>query len=326
MIITKTPFRISFAGGGTDLAAFYEQEYGAVVSTTIDKFMYIAIHKFFERKIMLKYSKTELVDSPDEIEHPLIRECMNIANFNDFVEITSFADIPSKGSGLGSSSSFSVGMLKALASYQGKNISPAQAAEQACTVEIEKLGDPIGKQDQYAAAFGGFNYIRFNPDGSVFVEPIIIKPEQKEEINKHLLMFYTGITRKATTILAEQQQNTISSEAKFNNLKKMRDLANELRVELMNGNVHAIGEFLHKGWTYKKDLASGISSGNIDEYYEQARQAGAVGGKILGAGGGGFLLFWCPPEKHEALKKALGDLEHVPIRLEPQGAHIIYTG
>ncbi|MBR9703218.1 GHMP kinase [Candidatus Woesearchaeota archaeon] len=324
MIITKTPFRISFAGGGTDLAAFYTREYGAVVSTAIDKYVYIALHKHFENKIQLKYSKTELVDKIDDIEHPLIRECMRLTNHKGSLEMTSFADIPSKGSGLGSSSAFSVGLIKALKAFNGEQTSAEECAHGACTVEIEKLGAPIGPQDQYAAAYGGFNYIKFNPDHTVTVEPILLSREQKKIIQNHLMMFYLGNTRSSNNILSEQSKNTTNDIDKFNNLVKMRDLANEMCDRLNKGDIKCFGEILHKGWMFKRELASGISSQRIDEYYEAARSAGAVGGKVLGAGGGGFMLFWVPPNKQVAVTDALSELDPFPMDFDHQGSRIIH--
>jgi D-glycero-alpha-D-manno-heptose-7-phosphate kinase len=325
MIITKTPYRVSFAGGGTDLPAFSSREYGAVVSMAIDKYIYLALHTYFEKKIVLKYSKTEIVDKVDEIQHPLIRECMRITGTSDNIEITSFADIPSSGSGLGSSSAFCVGLIKALNAHQGKNISAETAASKAAEVEMERLREPIGPQDQYAAAYGGINYIRFNTDGTVHVEPILLSREQREILEDNLIMFYTGITRSASSILTEQQKNTLNDVAKFNNLRKMRDLADELRTKLQSGNIKALGEMLHKGWLLKRELASGISSGKIDEYYERGLMAGATGGKLLGAGGGGFLLFYCEKQKQPELIRELAELKPVKFRFDMQGARVIYV-
>lgn len=325
MIISKTPFRISFAGGGSDLAAFYEKDYGAVVSTAIDKFIYIAIHRFFERKFVLKYSNTETCETIDEIRHPLIRECLRITNTNVHMEVTSFADIPSTGSGLGSSSAFAVGLINALTSHQGRPPSAETCARQACTVEIDRLHEPIGMQDQYAAAYGGMNYIRFSSDGSVQVDPIVMPAGARAEIERHLVLFYTGITRKASTILAEQKKN-ISDATRFDVLRRMRDQADYLRAELGAGNIAALGTLMHEGWELKKQMASGVSSSNLDEIYTRALGAGAIGGKLLGAGGGGFFLFYCEPEKRAGLVQALSDLRPVDFRLERQGTRIIYVG
>jgi len=324
MIITKTPFRVSFVGGGTDLAAFSTREYGAVVSTAIDKYVYIALHKNFSNEIQLKYSKTENVDSVDKIQHPLIREGMKITKCDEKIELTSFADIPSKGSGLGSSSSFCVGLVKALHALKGRQLSSEEAADLACQIEIDRLREPIGKQDQYAAAYGGFNYIRFNKDGTVLVEPILLSGEQRAIIEDHLIMFHTGITRKASDVLTEQQKNTSTDVDKFKALVKMRDLADEMRDRLNKGDIKCIGELLHKNWELKRDLASNLTNPQIDEWYERGLQAGAIGGKLLGAGGGGFILFWCPKQKQESLKAALQELKPVTIKTEPHGSRVIY--
>jgi D-glycero-alpha-D-manno-heptose-7-phosphate kinase len=325
MIISKTPFRISFAGGGTDLKAFYSKEYGCVTSTAINKYMYIAVHKYFDkRKILLKYSKTEFVDSIEKIEHPIFREALRLVGIESGIEITSFADIPS-GSGLGSSCTFTVGLLHALYAYKGKFVSAERLAREAAHLEIDILGEPIGPQDQYAAAFGNLNHIRFNPDGKVDVTPIICNPETKMQLQKNLLLFYTGITRSTKTVLTEQQKNTETDSKKFENLQKMKYLAEELRDALNNNTITQFGEILHKGWLLKRELASTITNPDIDVWYETALRAGAIGGKLLGAGGGGFLLFYCPEEKKHSVIAAL-PLEHVSFDFDNNGSKIIYVG
>jgi D-glycero-alpha-D-manno-heptose-7-phosphate kinase len=326
VIISKTPFRISFAGGGSDLADFYRHGYGAVVSSAIDKFVYLAIHRFFEDRFVLKYSQTEVARSADEVKHPLIRECLKLAGTTEFLEITSFADIPSQGSGLGSSSAFSVGLINALLSMQGRMPSHETCAAGACDVEIDRLGEPIGKQDQYAAAYGGLNYIRFNADGSVHVDPIVLDRSTRDAIDDHLLLFYTGVTRRASDILNEQRRAIASDRQKFDDLSHIRDQADALHAELARGNIDAIGTAMHEGWTRKKRMASGISSPEFDSIYETARAAGASGGKILGAGGGGFFLFYVPPERRDGVLGALSKLRHIDFRLERQGTRIIYVG
>lgn len=324
MIISKTPFRISFAGGGSDLADFYQRSYGAVVSSAIDKFIYIAIHRFFDNRFVLKYAQTEVCERVDDIKHPLIRECLRITGTDVPLEVTSFADIPSSGSGLGSSSAFAVGLINALTAHKGRCPSYETCAADACEVEIVRLGEPIGKQDQYAAAYGGLNYIRFNADGSVHVDPIIISRETREEIERNLVLFYTGITRRASSVLHEQKQN-ISRADRFEILTRMRDQADRLRAELAAENIAALGTLMDEGWMLKRQMANGISSSHLDEIYQRARCAGAIGGKLLGAGGGGFFLFYCPPERRAELIHALSDLRQVQIRLERQGTRIIYV-
>lgn len=324
MIITKTPFRASFAGGGTDLPAFYEQEDGFVLSMAIESFMYIAVHRFFENRIVLKYSQTENVETVDEIRHGLIRECMKITGVTDPVEITSFADIPSKGSGLGSSSSFAVGLISALRAYQGLPVTSAISAALACEVEIGKLGEPIGKQDQYAAAYGGMNGITFHRDGNVTVEPLHLGREALRHMEEHLVMFYTGVVRSASGILQEQSRNTSEDKSKFSLLQDMKALGYQLRNALLVEDIDQIGPIMHEGWEMKKGLASKISMPEIDEAYAAAMAAGATGGKLLGAGGGGFLLFYCPPANRPELLRRLSALRVVPVKLEARGTRVLF--
>ncbi|EHO54412.1 GHMP kinase protein [Lachnospiraceae bacterium oral taxon 082 str. F0431] len=323
MIITKTPFRVSFCGGGSDMANFYEKYGGCVLSTSINKYCYISIHPYFnENKTLLKYSENELVDSPDQIRHRIFRQVLTDMGIHG-VEISSTADIPG-GTGLGSSSTFTVGLLNSLNCYKGKFVSKDKLAKLACEVEIEKLGNPIGKQDQYGAALGGLNFIKFNQDGSVSHEPILMEGKTYKELQKNLLMFYTGTTRSANTILAEQTRN-ITSEDKARNLLKMCGLAKDMKVALENNDISSFGKILDEGWQLKKELASGIANPAIDEAYEIAMKNGALGGKLLGAGGGGFLLFYCEEEKQEQLKKAIG-LRELDFSFERDGTSVIYIG
>lgn len=323
MLITKTPFRVSFAGGGSDMAPFYERYGGCVLSTSINKYMYISIHPYFdETKTLLKYSENELVASSSEIRHTIFRQVLTDMRIHG-VEISSTADVPG-GTGLGSSSTFTVGLLHTLFCYQGKYVSKGNLAELACQVEIEKLGNPIGKQDQYAAAFGGLNFIRFNRDGSVAVEPVLMPASTYKQLERNLLMFYTGQTRPANSILAEQKKN-LQNDGKTRNLQRMCGLAEQMRESLLRGELTAFGEILHEGWRLKKELAGGISNPAIDELYDLALKHGASGGKLLGAGGGGFLLFYCPEEHQEALKKAL-PLRSFDFRFERDGTSIVYIG
>jgi len=322
MIISRTPLRISFAGGGSDLRAYYRHAHGAVTSTAIDKYIYVTVNKKFDDRIRISYSKTEIVDTVEDIRHDIVREAMKLTGVDSGIEITSIADIPSRGTGLGSSSSFAAGLLNALYAYDGKFASAERLAREACRIEIELLGEPIGKQDQYAAAYGGLNHIRFNADGTVFVDPVICSRETKELLTSRLMLFYTGLTRRANTILTEQRKKT---DKKLDTLGEMVRLSEELRDALRGDDLVKFGEILHRGWCLKKELAGGISNPAIDEYYEKARRAGAVGGKILGAGGGGFLLFYCEEGKQAAVREALSDLKETPFRLEPQGSKIIYV-
>lgn len=323
MIITKTPFRVSFAGGGSDLADFYEQHSGCVLSTTINKYCYLSIHPYFDsRYTSLKYSQNELVDDLSKIEHKIFNCVLNEKQISG-VEITSTADIPS-GTGLGSSSTFTVGLLNTLACYQGKYMSKEKLATKACEIEIEKLGNPIGKQDQYAAAYGGLNFIRFNKDGSVSVSPIVMQPETYKNLQKNLVMFYTGNTRSANDILSEQKKN-ISKADKTANLIEMCKLAENMKAALEANDLSSFGNFLNDGWQLKRTLASGISNPDIDLAYETAMKNGALGGKLLGAGGGGFLLFYCEPEKQEQLRVAL-KMNQMKFEFEHDGASVVYIG
>ena len=325
MIISRTPLRISFAGGGSDLPAFYRDEPGAVTSTAIDKYIYITVNRKFDHKIRASYSVTEMVDSVDELKHELIRESLRLVGLGGGIEITSISDIPSQGTGLGSSSSYTVGLLNALHAYKGQHVGAERLAQEACQIEIDICGKPIGKQDQYIAAYGGLQHIQFNPDGNVFVDPVICLPDRKRELQRRLLLLYTGLTRSTDKILAEQTRNTKNDEDRRQALRSMVKLAQELRDALAANDLGSFGETLHQGWQRKKEMASGISSSRIDEWYERARQHGAVGGKITGAGGGGFLLLYAAPERHEHIVRALPELRPVSFRFEPQGSKIIYV-
>lgn len=305
------------------MANFYEKYGGCVLSTSINKYCYISIHPYFnEKQTLLKYSENELVDEIDQIKHSIFRQVLKDMHIHG-VEITSTADIPG-GTGLGSSSTFTVGLLNTLSCYKGKFVSKDKLAKLACEVEIEKLGNPIGKQDQYGAALGGLNYIKFNQDGSVSHEPILMEGKTYKKLQKNLLMFYTGTTRSANTILAEQTKN-ITSEDKAKNLLKMCGLAKDMKVALENNDISSFGKILDEGWQLKKELASGIANPAIDEAYKIAMKNGALGGKLLGAGGGGFLLFYCEEEKQEQLKKALG-LRELDFTFERDGTSVIYIG
>lgn len=323
MIISRTPLRVSFAGGGSDLSAYYLNEPGAVTSTAIDKYVYITVNAKFDDRLRVSYSKTEIVDSPDDLAHEIVREALKLVGISGGVEITSIADIPSRGTGLGSSSSFTVGLLNALYAFTGKNVSAGRLAREACEIEIEKVGEPIGKQDQYIAAYGGLQHIQFNPDESVFVDPVICPYGVKESLQEDLMLFYTGLTRKSSSILTEQRENT---GKRMGVLAEMVDLSKKIKASLSCGDLTEFGELLDRGWVLKKKLASGISSEKIDKLYESAKRAGALGGKILGAGGGGFLLLYCEKRKQAAVKKRLSDLRYTPLSFEPQGSKIIYVG
>ncbi|MDS1032609.1 GHMP kinase [Porphyromonadaceae sp. NP-X] len=324
MIISRTPFRISFAGGGSDLPSFYREETGAVVSTTIDKYMYLAIHPYFYKsKIQLKYSKTELVDSIEEIRHPIFREVLSLFNLKG-IDLNSIADIPA-GTGLGSSSSFTVGLLNVVNAYLNKACSSQKLAELACDIEINKVGSPIGKQDQYAAAFGGLNFITFYGDETVNVEKIIMNPEKKKELQDNLMMIYIGGKHSAKDILKEQQAIKNGSK-KFSSQREMVKQAYQMKSLLENNNIDDVGRILHEGWMLKKTLTDRISNDHIDEIYNRGIKAGALGGKLLGAGGAGFILFYCPAERKEYFRKSMQDFAELKFSFDYNGSKIIYIG
>lgn len=325
MIISRTPLRISFVGGGSDIRSYYRYKTGAVVSTAIDKYIYITVNKKFDNKIRASYSKTEMVDKVDQLQHGLIRECLRMVGIDGGIEITSMADIPSEGTGLGSSSSYTVGLLNALYAYKGKHATAEQLAQEACKIEIDILKNPIGKQDHYIAAYGGLQYIQFNPDDSVFVDPIICLSETKKEFEKKLLLVYTGLTRSANLILAVQSKNMQNKNSKRDTMAKMVALTKKIELALSKNKLDSIGKLLHRNWILKRTMAQGVSNSTIDNWYEKARKHGALGGKILGAGGGGFLLLYAQPQKHAKILSALPQLKPFPIRFEPQGSKIIFV-
>jgi len=322
LIISKTPLRISFAGGGTDLPDYYRRHSGAVVSTTINKYVYVTVNKRFDDSIRVSYSKTEIVDDFEDIRHELVRESMRLVGLKKGLEITTISDIPS-GTGVGSSSALTVGLLNALYAFTGQHKSAETLARDACKIEIDVLKNPIGKQDQYIAAYGGLLFIEFNRDDSVFVNRVIARNETKRLLDKRLMMFYTGITRSANKILKEQKKNTKNNTSILNELKSLAYSAKEC---LFNGKTDELGNIMDKGWHLKKQLAFSISNPAIDSYYEKARKAGAVGGKVAGAGGGGFVLLYCHEKYMEKVINALRGLRLIPFRLEPQGSRIIYVG
>jgi D-glycero-alpha-D-manno-heptose-7-phosphate kinase len=324
MIVSRTPFRISFAGGGSDLKEYYQNYGGAVLSVTIDKYVYLSMHPYFnENKIFLKYSSNELVDTVGEIKHRIIKQVFTNLRISG-VDMNSSADIPS-GTGLGSSSAFTSGLLNLSYAYIGKFVSRDLIAKMACEVEIDQLGEPIGKQDQYACAIGGLNFIEFRENEQVVVNKVKLEVENQLLLEKNLLMFYLGSTRSASSILTEQRKNIVSSSDKHNNLHKMVKLAFDLQKELSTGQVDSLGEILHTGWMYKKELASQISNPQIDYYYEKAINAGAMGGKLLGAGGGGFLLFYVPEDKQPRVRKELSELSELPFRFDYSGSTIVFA-
>lgn len=323
MIVSRTPLRVSFAGGGSDLEAFHREEPGAVITTAIRRYIYINVNRKFDARIRASYSVTEVVDSVGELRHELIRECLRELGVEGGIEITSISDIPSQGTGLGSSSSYTVGLLNALHAQRNEHASAERLAREACQIEIERCGKPIGKQDQYIAAYGGLQYLQFNPDGSVFVDPVVCAAATRHTLESELLLLYTGLTRPAAAILSDQTRHIANGRCRTM-LRRLVHLAGDLRRALTANDLRAFGEILHESWVVKRCVASGVTSDRIDEWYACARAHGAIGGKITGAGGGGFLLLYAPPHTHDAIRRALPHLKPMPFSIAPQGSKIIY--
>ncbi len=325
MIISRTPLRMSFVGGGSDLPQFYREHGGAVLSTAIDKYIFVTANRKFDSGVRMAYSITEEVDGVDLIRHPLAREIMQFLHLRGGIEITTVADIPSKGTGLGSSSSFAVGLLNVLHAFQERFASPRTLAEQASHIEIDRLKEPIGKQDQYAAAFGGFSLYEFNHDDSVTVSPVIMARDKKAQLARRIVMFYTGITRSASEVLSHQARAISTDHDKIRNMKRMVELTYILRNAMQDGQIDDLGALLHENWELKKTMAQGISNPDIDAAYAAARSAGAMGGKILGAGAGGFFIFYAPEERHDAIEQALYPMRRIPFEFADAGSRIIFA-
>jgi len=324
MIISQTPLRISFFGGGSDLPEYYRRNGGAVLSTAIEHSVYITVSRKFDDAVRVSYSRTEEVSNSSQVKHPLVRECLRLLEIPGGVEITSVADIPAKGTGLGSSSSFTVGLLNALHAYCERHASAARLAEESCYIEMERCGEPIGKQDQYAAAFGGFNFIRFNTDDTVEVSKVLLTGEAVHELQSRLLLFYTGITRSASAVLREQSAKLRDENQNLNVMDRMVAIAKSIYSDIQSNCLDSFGAALHESWQLKKQLANGISNKAIEQVYQAAAAAGAEGGKLLGAGGGGFLLFVVPAKHHKAVRQALYKLRETQFRFASQGSRIIF--
>jgi D-glycero-alpha-D-manno-heptose-7-phosphate kinase len=324
MIVSCAPFRVSFAGGGSDISVFYRRQRGAVLSCTIAKYSFAIVHQYFnERKYHLKYARSEMTDALDDVQHPLLREAMRMQKIEPGIEVTSVADIPS-GTGLGSSSSFAVALLNALYAHRSIFASKEQLAREACQLEIDYLKEPIGKQDQYAAAYGGLNFIEFHPNESVTVQPMVLSPAAMSSLESRLMLFYTGDQRDARTLLSKQVASMQSDADKFATMQRMVDLAYEMRDVLATEDLDGFGHLLHRGWEMKRSLG-GISYARIDDCYERARAAGAIGGKLAGAGGGGFLVLYCPPGQQAAVCDALSDLKQVNFQFDRAGARVAFA-
>ncbi|HDY90375.1 MAG TPA: GHMP kinase [bacterium] len=322
MIISQTPLRISFVGGGTDLKSFYHEEGGMVLSSAIDKYVYVIVKERFDDQIYINYSVKEIVSKASDIKHQLVREAMKKVGIEKGVEITTLADVPSEGSGLGSSSTVTVGLLNALYNYAGIQVTLEQIAREACEIEIDICNKPIGKQDQYIAAYGGLNKISFHSDESVTVSRLPVFNTNLLILGSRLLLFYTNKTRKADTILKKQKQNT---EEKREVLRKMKDFVTKSEEALKKYKFNKLGKLLHENWLLKKSLVGTISSSEIDDMYAVAMDAGALGGKICGAGGGGFLLLYVPKDKQDRVRAVLSDYRELPFMLDSFGSRIIFN-
>ncbi len=322
MIIVQTPLRISFFGGGTDFPSFFMEEGGCVLSSAIDKYIFVTVKERFDHKLRIGYTQTEMVDSIDEIQHELIRESLRLTGITSGIEVTTMGDIPSEGSGLGSSSTVTVGALHALYSFQGEMVSAEKLAREACAIEIDKLQKPIGIQDQYIAAYGNLRFFDFQPNGEVRVEKVVLDTESRRALNDRFLLFFTGVSRKADGILKEQKANI---KTRKTILREIKQMVYEARNSLTAGDFDGFGKLMHESWILKKRLAGKITNNAIDDMYELARRSGAIGGKITGAGGGGFLMLYVPYERQEAVRNALCELQELPFRLESDGTKVIFN-
>jgi D-glycero-alpha-D-manno-heptose-7-phosphate kinase len=323
LLISQTPLRISLAGGGTDLREYYKDSDGFVVSTAIDKYVYVLIKERFDSKIYLNYAaRKEIVDDISEIQHELVREAGIMAGLRNGFELATFADIPSEGSGLGSSSSLTVGLLNAMYTFLGRQVTHDQLAEEACMIEIEILKKPIGKQDQFIAAHGGLSAITFHGSERVTTKQLGLSDQERHDLGGRFMLFFTNVTRQASSILREQRDKTSSNRA---HLQAIHALGKRIEEAIHKRNFDDIGEVLDENWTLKKKLASGITTSRIDDMYERARAAGAMGGKVAGAGGGGFLLLYVRPEHQVDVRTALSEYRQMPVMLDNFGATIIFN-
>ena len=324
MIISRTPYRISFVGGGTDLRSFYSREEGQVLSTTIDKFVYVAVRRqigIVQHKFRINWESVEQKDRVDEIEHPIVRVALQLLEIDVPLEISVFWDVP-PGTGLGSSSSFAVGLLHALFALKGQHVTKSRLATMAAGIEIDQLGRTMGAQDHYAAAYGNYNVLTFHKEGTVSVEPVFYRPETKRTLEQNLLLFYTAIQRNAADVLRVQADAT---DNRFEALRQMKQLVDPVRDILSSGkDLNLIGRILHQGWELKRSLTALTSTPEIDGYYERALGAGAIGGKLLGAGGGGFLLLYVEPQNQAPVRQALNGLYELQFMMDSAGSRITY--
>jgi len=323
MIISRTPLRISLMGGGTDFPRYYLNHGGAVLNAAISKYMYVMVNKRFARDVRVAYTKTEIVEHFGQLQHELIREAMRLTGATEQLDIATVSDIPARGTGLGSSSAVTVGALHALHAYRGRHVSANALSREACKIEIDILNHPIGKQDQYIAAHGGLRYITFQTDGDVVAEPLPCTEERRRKLEDNLMLFYTGVTRNADNVLEKQNSRT---ELNVPLLDRLAEMASRMREVIGRaGDLDEVGELLHENWELKKQLAHGITNDGIDAWYAAARSAGALGGKITGAGGGGFLMLYCPRDRQGSVRASLGELQEAPFHFEAHGSQIIFV-
>jgi D-glycero-alpha-D-manno-heptose-7-phosphate kinase len=320
MIITQTPLRIGLVGGGTDLPSYYREHGGRVLNCAIDKYIYVIVKQRFDDDIYVNYSKKEIVSRVEDLQHELVREAMHMAGIRGGVEITTLADVPSAGSGLGSSSAVTVGLLHALFAYQGRQVSAEELADRACTIELDRCSKRIGKQDQYIAALGGIRDIRFGPGDRVIAEEVRLSPPSRRALQQQMMLFYTGVTRSATTILDKQTANVPN---RLPELHRLRDLAGEASDGLRRGEIDAVAKALRGSWEVKRALANGVSNPQIDAAVESALNAGALAAKISGAGGGGFLLVICPAEHQQDVRGQFVAMRELPIKIDSIGSRIV---
>lgn len=323
MIISRAPLRFSLGGGGSDLPAYANAHGGFVVSAAIDKYVYVTANRRFHRDIRLAYSKTETVDAVAAIRHPIFREALDMLGVAHSIELTSVAELPSN-TGLGSSSTFTVALLNALHAYKREFVSSRQLAEEACELEMERLREPCGKQDQYIAAFGNITAMTFDSDGSVHVEPVAMRGEVLDELESNLVIVYSGVERQARDVLGQQGQNLARPNI-AEGMHRIKAIGHQVKALLESGDLDQFGELLDEHWTRKKDQATGMTDASLDEHYEAARAAGAIGGKLMGAGGGGFFMFYVRPKDKRPLIEALArrGLRRLRFRFDHDGARIV---
>jgi D-glycero-alpha-D-manno-heptose-7-phosphate kinase len=325
VIVSRAPFRFSLGGGGSDLPAYYREHGGFVVSAAIDSYMYVTANRRFYPSIRLAYSETEIVDAVDQIRHPIFREALRMAGIDSGIELTSVADLPSN-SGLGSSSSFTVALLNALYTYKRQFVSSERLAREACELEMERLGEPVGKQDQYIAAYGNITALTIDRDGSVSVEPVPVRDEVLDELQSNLLVMYSGVERPAKLVLTQQSERIQAADAAtVAGMHRIKALGREVFERLVRGDTDGYGELLHEHWRHKRQLAGSMTDATLDEHYARARAAGAIGGKLIGAGGGGFFMFYVRPAERRRVFEALQarGLRQLRFRFDLDGARIL---